>query len=64
MRIPDQTETSLPISPYRDFITEGLLVIKIKIVNQTKYKTIKNIIPDTWIYIQDREVRIGRFANI
>lgn len=46
--------------PYRDFITVGLLVKKLKIENQTKIKTYKDRIPDTWIYIQERDVKIGR----
>lgn len=46
--------------PYRDFITVGLLLPKLKIKNQTKMKTISNIVPDCWIYIQERDVKIGR----
>ena len=46
--------------PYRDFITVGLLLDKLKISNQTKIKTFKNRIPDTWIYIQEPDVRLGR----
>lgn len=46
--------------PYRDFITVGLLVKKLNIKNKTKIKTIGNIVPDCWIYIQERDVRIGR----
>lgn len=46
--------------PYRDFITVGLCVKKLKINNQTRIKTFKNRIPDTWIYIQERDVKIGR----
>ncbi len=46
--------------PYRDFITVGLLVKKLKINNETHIKTFKNRIPDTWIYIQERDVKIGR----
>ena len=30
------------------------------ITNQTNIKTYQNRIPDTWIYIQEREVKIGR----
>ncbi len=46
--------------PYRDFITFGILVKKLKIHNKTNIKTINNIIPDTWIYVQDRSVKMGR----
>jgi protoporphyrinogen oxidase len=45
---------------YRDFITVGLLVRKLKIENDTKIKTINGIVPDTWIYVQEKNVRIGR----
>lgn len=46
--------------PYRDFITVGLLVDRLAIRNQTPIRTLNNIVPDTWIYIQERDVRIGR----
>ena len=46
--------------PYRDFITVGLLVEKLKLKNRTKIKTLNGLIPDCWIYIQERSVRLGR----
>ncbi len=46
--------------PYRDFITVGLLVNKLQIKNRTKMKTLSNIVPDCWIYIQERDVKLGR----
>lgn len=46
--------------PYRDFITVGLLVNKMKIKNETLLKTYAERVPDTWIYIQERDVKIGR----
>ena len=46
--------------PYRDFITVGLLVNKMKIKNETKLRTYAERVPDTWIYIQERDVKIGR----
>ena len=46
--------------PYRDFITVGLLLNKLQLKNKTKIKTVANIIPDCWIYIQERDVKIGR----
>ena len=46
--------------PYRDFITVGLLVDRLAIGNTTNLKTVNDIVPDTWIYVQDRDVRMGR----
>lgn len=46
--------------PYRDFITVGILLDKLKIKNKTKIKTLGNIVPDNWIYVQDRDVKMGR----
>jgi len=46
--------------PYRDFITVGLLLKKLHIGNKTKLKTVSNILPDTWIYIQEKDVKVGR----
>lgn len=45
---------------YRDFITVGLLLKKLKVKNETKIQSLNNIIPDNWIYIQERDVKIGR----
>jgi protoporphyrinogen oxidase len=45
---------------YRDFVTVGLLVKKLKIKNDTDIKTVNNIVPDNWIYIHERDVKIGR----
>ena len=46
--------------PYRDFITVGVLVNKLKITNGTKIKTFEGRVPDTWIYVQERDVKVGR----
>jgi protoporphyrinogen oxidase len=46
--------------PYRDFVTVGLLLDKLKIKNDTDIKTLNNIIPDCWIYVQDTQVKLGR----
>ena len=46
--------------PYRDFVTVGLLVNRLNLKNETPLKTLGNIIPDCWIYVQDREVKLGR----
>lgn len=46
--------------PYRDFVTVGLLVDKLELVNKTNIKTLGNIVPDCWIYVQDKGVKLGR----
>lgn len=46
--------------PYRDFVTVGLLVNKLNLKNETKLKTLNNIVPDCWIYVQDVGVKLGR----
>ena len=58
--IPEDVRRIAETLPYRDFITVGLLVKKMKVQNQTHIPSYKNRIPDTWIYIQERDVKIGR----
>lgn len=58
--IPENVCKTAHDLPYRDFITVGLCVDKLKIINHTKFKTYAQRVPDTWIYIQERDVRIGR----
>jgi len=45
---------------YRDFLTVGLLVNKMKAHDQGQAGSANNLLPDNWIYIQERDVRIGR----
>lgn len=47
--------------PYRDYMTLGVLVSKLHLSNNTEIRTIGNIVPDCWIYVQDRKVKLGRF---
>ena len=46
--------------PYRDFVTVGLLVDRLHLKNETGIKTLGNIVPDCWIYVQDTGVKLGR----
>jgi len=57
---PDDVRTIAEGLPYRDFITVGLLVKKLAIKNETDMKTLGNIVPDCWIYVQERDVKLGR----
>lgn len=59
----DVPEKELSIArglPYRDYMTVGVLVKKLKLQNQTDIKTVGNIVPDCWIYVQERKVKMGR----
>ena len=47
--------------PYRDYMTLGVLVKELNLVNKTEIKTVGNIVPDCWVYVQDRNVKMGRF---
>jgi protoporphyrinogen oxidase len=58
--VPDEVKMISKGLQYRDFITVGLLLNKLKIKNETAIATTNGIVPDNWIYIQERDVRIGR----
>lgn len=58
--VPDNVRNIASNLDYRDFITVGLLVKKLKIKNESKIKTVNGIIPDNWIYVQEKDVKIGR----
>ena len=58
--VPEEVKTIASTLPYRDFITVGLLTDKLKIKNGTKIRTFADRIPDTWIYVQERNVKLGR----
>ncbi len=45
---------------YRDFMTAGLLLKELSIINKTKIPTLNNVVPDNWIYIQEPDVSVGR----
>ncbi|MBT1177820.1 NAD(P)/FAD-dependent oxidoreductase [Bifidobacterium callimiconis] len=48
--------------PYRDFVTVGLLVKRLRLRNTTNIPTLGNppIVPDCWIYVQDPGFTVGR----
>lgn len=58
--VPAEVKSTAEGLMYRDFITVGLLLNKLKIKNQTKFKTVNSLIPDNWIYIQESDVKVGR----
>ena len=58
--VPDPVRSIAAALPYRDFITVGVCTKKLRITNQTKIRTWQNRVPDTWIYVQERDVKVGR----
>jgi len=58
--VPDKIKRIASGLPYRDFVTVGLLLPKLNLKNTTKLKTLNNIVPDCWIYVQDTGVKLGR----
>ena len=58
--VPQDVYETAQSLPYRDFITVGLLVRGLKIKNTTKFKTVSDVVPDCWIYVQEPEVKMGR----
>lgn len=64
MGMNDVPEDMLAIAeglPYRDYMTAGVLVPRLLLENKTKIKTIGDIVPDNWVYVHDRSVKMGRF---
>ena len=59
--VPDNERRIAEGLPYRDYMTLGVLVKTLKLQNKTKIKTMGNIVPDCWVYVQDRKVKMGRF---
>jgi len=58
--VPKDVFSAASELPYRDFITVGLLVNKLNLKNETNIKTVSDIVPDCWIYIQEPDVKVGR----
>ena len=59
--VPEDASRIAAGLPYRDYMTLGVLVPRLKLKNLTDIKTIQNIVPDCWVYVQDRKVKLGRF---
>jgi len=45
---------------YRDFITVGVLLKKLKHKDRKGTNSANGLYPDNWIYVQERDVRVGR----
>ena len=58
--VPEDKRAIASGLPYRDFVTVGVLVDRLNLKNETKIRTLNNIVPDCWIYVQDVGVKLGR----
>lgn len=45
---------------YRDLILVGLVYKKLKLKNNTNIKTKNDLVPDNWIYVQEKGAKMGR----
>lgn len=45
---------------YRDFILVNYTIRELNLSNDTSFPTINNIAPDSWIYLQDKDIKAGR----
>lgn len=59
--VPDDMRSIAEGLPYRDYMTVGVLIPSLLLKNETKTKTIGNIVPDNWVYVHDKNVKMGRF---
>ena len=59
--VPEEMKNIAKGLPFVDFQTVGVLVKKLKLQNKTKIKTLGNIVPDCWVYVQEPEVKMLRF---
>lgn len=46
--------------PYRELVVLGLLVDKTELKSSADKPTPSGVIPDVWIYVQDKKVKLGR----
>jgi len=58
--VPENVRSVAAGLEYRDFITVGVLLTKMTQPDQKQAATPSNLLPDTWIYIQEKEVKVGR----
>lgn len=58
--VPQEVKKAAAGLPYRDFVTIGILVDSINLKNETNIRTLNNLVPDCWIYVQDVQVKLGR----
>ena len=59
--VPEEYKEIANGLPYRDYMTVGVLIKNLNLRNETKIRTMGNIVPDNWVYVHDKNVKMGRF---
>ena len=59
-KVPDKVQKIAKDLPYRDFLTVGLLLKKMKHNPQSRSVNSNECPPDNWIYVQESDVLLGR----
>lgn len=62
--VPEQIKKIAEGLPYRNVRLASFLLNKLKLKNTTRMKTYNGLIPDVWIYIQEKGVKAGRMEII
>lgn len=57
---PENIRAITDALPYRDLVIVGLRVKDLRLKNTGKKPTVRNTVPDCWIYVQDKRVKLGR----
>ncbi|HQC79379.1 MAG TPA: NAD(P)/FAD-dependent oxidoreductase [Accumulibacter sp.] len=57
---PEEVRAIASELPYRDFVTVGLLVSRMKKIDHSLASQLNECPPDNWIYVQESDVKLGR----
>jgi protoporphyrinogen oxidase len=57
---PEEVKRIAQGLPYRDFITVGLLLNRLRLGGNVTGRELYASVPDNWIYVQEPEVKVGR----
>lgn len=58
--VPNTVQNIASNLEYRNYILVSLIASKINLKNDTNYPTVNNIAPDSWIYMQEEDIKAGR----
>ena len=61
---PEKIKQTANQLEYRDYIHVAFVVKKFNLKNNTAWPTLHNIAPDSWIYIQDKNITMGRIQIV